>query len=67
MMMAKMKAGREERKARMMACLRKTEARIETSQEQSNTRIETDLVEVEAMDFEAKPEETGRNESAGDP
>jgi hypothetical protein len=34
------------------------EARIETSQEQSNTEIETDLEEVEAMEMEANPEET---------
>jgi hypothetical protein len=57
-MMAKMKADQEERKAGMIACLRKTEVRIETGQEQSNTGIQTDLEEVEATDLEANPEET---------
>jgi hypothetical protein len=33
------------------------EARIETSQEQNNTEIETDLEEVEATDLAANPEE----------
>jgi hypothetical protein len=50
-MMAKVKADREERKARMMA-------RIETGQKQSNTEIETDLEEMEATDLEGNPEET---------
>jgi hypothetical protein len=56
-MMANMKDRREERKAGMMACLRKMEARIETSQDQSNTEIEMDLEAVEAMDSEANPGE----------
>jgi hypothetical protein len=33
------------------------DARIETSQEQINTKIKTDLEDVEAMDLEANPEE----------
>jgi hypothetical protein len=40
------------------ACLVKTEARIETSREQSNTEIKTDVEKVEATDLEANPEET---------
>jgi hypothetical protein len=39
------------------ACLRNTEARIETGQEQSNTEMETDLEEVETQDLEGNPEE----------
>jgi hypothetical protein len=46
-MMAKMNADQEESKAGMMACLEKTEV-----------RIETDLAEVEATDLEANPVET---------
>jgi hypothetical protein len=44
--MVKMKAEREERKAGMMACLRKMEARLETN-----------LEAVEATDLEANPGE----------
>jgi hypothetical protein len=36
----------------------KTEARIETCQEQINAEIKTDLEDVEATDLEANPEET---------
>jgi hypothetical protein len=34
------------------------EARIETSQEQSNSEIESDLEELEATNLDANPEET---------
>jgi hypothetical protein len=57
-MMAKKNAEREEWKAGTMACLGKTDTRIETGQEQSNTETETDREEVEATDLETNPEET---------
>jgi hypothetical protein len=64
--MAKMNADQEELKAGMMACLEKTEARIETGQEQSNTETETDLEAVEATDLEANPVNGGHNGAARD-
>jgi hypothetical protein len=65
-MMAKMKAEWNEQKAGMMACLRKMESRIETSQEQSNTKIETDLEEGHGLG--GKPRRNGGHSGvAGDP
>jgi hypothetical protein len=49
-----MNADQEESKAGMMACLEKTEARIETGQEQRDTEIETDGEEVEANPVETE-------------
>jgi hypothetical protein len=65
----KMKAGREIRteegkayREKLMAMFEndqgKTEARIEIGQERSNAEVETDLEEVEAMDFDPNPGKT---------